>query len=89
MSVWFLNAGQGKSCLVTAAFSGYFNNYNVLNIQIMLKNNSTNIYLYPCKFLIRASFVCISDEKRLYLFSSQKGFPPKFHVTDRYEHVVS
>ena len=36
------------------------------------------------KFLIRGSFVCISDEKRLYkvsLFFSRSGFPPRFHVT--------
>ena len=36
------------------------------------------------KFLICASFVCISDEKRLYkisLFFSRKGFPPRFQVT--------
>ena len=39
------------------------------------------------KFLIRASFVCISDEKRLYkisLFFSRRGFRH-----DHYEHVVS
>ena len=44
------------------------------------------------KFLIRAGFVCISDENRLYkirLFFSQRSFPPRFHVTYRYEHVVS
>ena len=44
------------------------------------------------KFLICASFVCISDEKRLYkisLFFSQRGFLPLFHVTYRYQHVVS
>ena len=49
-------------------------------------------YLGSFNFLIRASFVCISDEKRLYkisLFFSRKGFPPRFHVTYRYEHVVS
>ena len=43
-------------------------------------------------FLVRASFVCISDEKRLYkisLFFSRRGFPPRFHVTYRYKHVVS
>ena len=31
-SMWFLHDGQGKCCFVTVAFSGYFNNYNVLNI---------------------------------------------------------
>ena len=44
------------------------------------------------KSLIHASFVCISDKKRLYkisLFFSWKGFPPWFHVTYRNEHVVS
>ena len=44
------------------------------------------------KFLVRASFVCISDEKMLYkinLFFSRRGFPPRFHVTYRLEHVVS
>ena len=44
------------------------------------------------KFLVRASFLCISDEKRLYkisLFFSRRGFPPRFHVTYCYEHVVS
>ena len=35
------------------------------------------------KLLKSASFVCISDEKRLYkvsLFFSRSGFPPRFHV---------
>ena len=35
------------------------------------------------KFLICASFVCISDEKRLYklnLFFSRSSFAPQFHV---------
>ena len=44
------------------------------------------------KFLICASFVLISDEKRLYkisLFFSRTSFPPQFHVTYRYKHVVS
>ena len=34
-STWFLNAGQGKCCLVTVHFLGILNNYNVLNIYIM------------------------------------------------------
>ena len=42
------------------------------------------------KFLICASFVCISDEKRLYKISVflPKGFPATISC-DRYEHVVS
>ena len=32
-STWFLHAGQGKECcFMTVAFSGYFNNPNVLNM---------------------------------------------------------
>ena len=44
------------------------------------------------KFLLHASFVYVSNEKRLNkicLFFSRRGFPPRFHVTYRYEHMVS
>ena len=44
--------------LCDCSFSGYFNNYNVLNIYIMQK--STNIYLYPGKCGVRSSlFRCL------------------------------
>ena len=48
--------------LCDCSFSGYFNNYNVLNIYIMEKNNSTYIYLYPGKCGVRSSlfrFYCL------------------------------
>ena len=44
------------------------------------------------KFLICASFEYVSNEKRLNkisLFFSRRGFPPRFHVTYCYEHMVS
>ena len=45
--------GKGNVAL-DCSFSGYFNNCNVLNIYIMQKNNSTNIYLYPGKCGVRS-----------------------------------
>ena len=57
----FLMRGKGNVAL-DCSFSGYFNNCNVLNIHvnIMQKNNSTNIYLYPGKCGVRSSrFRCL------------------------------
>ena len=59
--------------LCDCSFSGYLNNYNVLNIYIMKKNNSTYIYLYPGKCGVRSSLfwfyclkrancICLDDE---------------------------
>ena len=56
----FLMRGEREMLLCDCSFSGYFNNYNVLNIYIMQKNNSTNIYLYPVKCGVRSSrFWCL------------------------------